>query len=72
MADERDPASAAPPEASWADYYQHTLGRELRPPFVRGIRVLQKAGVRPAQAIEVGFGMLLRPPGVCAGTAFRS
>jgi hypothetical protein len=56
MADDRDPASAAPPETSWADYYQHTLGRELRPPFVRGIRVLQEAGVRPAQAIEVGFG----------------
>jgi tellurite methyltransferase len=56
MADDRDPASAAPPETSWADYYQHTLGRELRPPFVRGVRVLQEAGVRPAQAIEVGFG----------------
>jgi len=56
MADDRDPASAAPPETSWADYYQHTLGRELRPPFVRGIRVLQEAGVKPAQAIEVGFG----------------
>ena len=55
MAD-RDPASAAPSETSWADYYQHTLGRELRPPFVRAVRVLQDAGVRPAQAIEVGFG----------------
>jgi hypothetical protein len=56
MADDRDPASAASSETSWADYYQHTLGRELRPPFVRGIRILQEAGVRPAQAIEVGFG----------------
>jgi hypothetical protein len=56
MADDRDPASAAPPDASWADYYQHTLGRELRPPFVRGLRVPREAGVRPAQAVEVGFG----------------
>jgi Methyltransferase domain len=56
MADDRDSASAAPPETSWADYYRHALGRELRPPFVRGIRVLQEAGVRPAQAVEVGFG----------------
>ena len=56
MADDRDPAWAAPPEASWADYYQHTLGRELRPPFVRGVRVLREAGVGPAQAVEVGFG----------------
>jgi Methyltransferase domain len=56
MADDRDPPSAAPPETSWADYYQHTLGRELRPPFVRAVRALQAAGVRPAQAIEVGFG----------------
>ena len=56
MADDRDPTSAAPAETSWADYYQHTLGRELRPPFVRGIQVLQEAGVRPGQAIEVGFG----------------
>ena len=41
---------------SWGDYYRHTLGRELRPPFVRAMHVLREAGITPAQAVEVGFG----------------
>jgi hypothetical protein len=56
MADDRDPASNAPPDASWADFYEHTLGREPRPPFIRGMRILRDAGVPPGQAVEVGFG----------------
>jgi len=56
MADDRDAASAAPSDASWAEYYQHTLGREPRPPFVRGMQILRDEGVTPGQAVEVGFG----------------
>jgi trans-aconitate methyltransferase len=56
MADERDAPSDAPTDPTWAEYYRHTLGREPRPPFVRGMRILHDAGVAPGQAVEVGFG----------------
>jgi Methyltransferase domain len=55
MTDDRDPTSAEP-MPSWAAYYQHTMGREPRPPFVRGMQILEKAGVTPGQAVEIGFG----------------
>jgi hypothetical protein len=32
------------------------MGREPRPLFVRGMRLIDEAGVTPGQAIEVGFG----------------
>jgi hypothetical protein len=56
MADDHDPVAAVPSDASWADFYRHALGREPRRPFVRGMQVLRDAGVRPGQAVEVGFG----------------
>jgi SAM-dependent methyltransferase len=54
----RDPDIPAEPArgSDWADYYRHTQGREPRPPFLRGVTVLQAAGAVPGQAIEIGFG----------------
>jgi SAM-dependent methyltransferase len=40
----------------WAAYYRHTLGREPRPLFVAGMEAVRSSGVRPGQAVEVGFG----------------
>jgi hypothetical protein len=40
----------------WAAYYRHTLGREPRPLFAKGMAALEAAGVAPGQAVEVGFG----------------
>jgi cyclopropane fatty-acyl-phospholipid synthase-like methyltransferase len=56
MADAHDPDSPVPSETTWAAYYKHTMGREPRPLFVRGLRILAEAGVAPGQAVEVGFG----------------
>jgi hypothetical protein len=56
MADDGDPASTEPLDPTWAAFYQHTMGREPRPPFVRGMRIIHDAGVTPGQAVEVGFG----------------
>lgn len=40
----------------WAAYYRHTLGREPRPLFVRGMELLRAADVPPGQSVEIGFG----------------
>ncbi|HET9436404.1 MAG TPA: class I SAM-dependent methyltransferase, partial [Candidatus Limnocylindrales bacterium] len=40
----------------WAAYYRHTLGREPRPLFVKGMTALEAAGVAAGQAVEIGFG----------------
>ena len=40
----------------WAAYYRHTLGREPRPLFAKGMAALEAAGVAPGQAVEIGFG----------------
>jgi trans-aconitate methyltransferase len=56
MVDHGDPASTEPPDATWAAFYQQTMGREPRPLFARGMRIIHDAGVMPGQAIEVGFG----------------
>ena len=40
----------------WAAYYRKTIGREPRPLFERGMRALSATGMKPGQAIEVGFG----------------
>jgi hypothetical protein len=40
----------------WAAYYRHTLGREPRPLFAKGIAAAEAAGVTPGQAVEIGFG----------------
>jgi cyclopropane fatty-acyl-phospholipid synthase-like methyltransferase len=56
MADPEPDEPDAQDEADWAEYYRHTLGREPRPLFAKGIAALKAAGVSPGQAIEVGFG----------------
>jgi SAM-dependent methyltransferase len=40
----------------WADFYQHTAGREARPLFAKGMAALNRAGMTPGQAVEIGFG----------------
>jgi SAM-dependent methyltransferase len=50
----RGPATAEGPD--WSAYYGHTLGREPRPLFDRGMAAVAAAGVAPGQAIEIGFG----------------
>jgi hypothetical protein len=40
----------------WADFYQHTAGREVRPLFAKGMAALDRAGMTPGQAVEIGFG----------------
>jgi precorrin-6B methylase 2 len=57
--DSADPEAvhdAAEREPDWAAYYRHTLGRDARPLFARGIDALVAADVQPEQAVEVGFG----------------
>lgn len=53
MADDDHPTDDAP---DWPAYYEHTLGREPRPLFVKGMTAVRAAGVEPGQAVEVGFG----------------
>lgn len=43
-------------DPDWAAYYRHTIGREPRPLFARGMAAVAAAGMTPAQAVEVGFG----------------
>jgi cyclopropane fatty-acyl-phospholipid synthase-like methyltransferase len=40
----------------WAAYYRHTLGREPRPLFLKGMEAVRAAQVAPGQAVEIGFG----------------
>ncbi|MCI0582537.1 MAG: class I SAM-dependent methyltransferase [Chloroflexi bacterium] len=55
MPDElHQPASEDGPD--WAAYYRHTLGREPRPLFAKGMAALALAGIEPGQAVEIGFG----------------
>jgi len=55
MPDElHQPASEDGPD--WAAYYRHTLGREPRPLFTKGMAALEAAGIGPGQAVEIGFG----------------
>ena len=43
-------------DRDWAAYYRHTLGREPRPVFTKGMQLAAEAGRTPGQAVEVGFG----------------
>jgi len=43
-------------QTDWAAYYRHTLGREVRPLFARGLEAARAAGVTAGQAVEIGFG----------------
>jgi SAM-dependent methyltransferase len=54
----QDPSARAgePPGSDWAAYYGSTIGRDPRPLFVKGMAVVETAGVLPGQAIEIGFG----------------
>jgi 2-polyprenyl-3-methyl-5-hydroxy-6-metoxy-1,4-benzoquinol methylase len=47
---------AAGDEDHWSAYYRHTLGREPRPLFAKGMAVLEVARVVPGQAVDIGFG----------------
>ena len=47
---------AGPEERDWAGYYRHTLGREPRPLFMKGMAAVVGAGIEPGQAVEIGFG----------------
>ena len=49
-----DPDTQGRPD--WAAYYRQTIEREPRPLFQRGMRAMAAAGMKPGQAIEVGFG----------------
>jgi SAM-dependent methyltransferase len=40
----------------WAAYYRHTVGRDPRPLFAKGMTHVRAAGAIPGQAVEVGFG----------------
>ncbi len=52
-----DAADADGPETpDWAAYYRHTLGREPRPLFRKGLDATRAAGLAPGQAVDVGFG----------------
>ena len=48
-----DAADLAP---DWAAYYRHTIGREPRPLFLKGMAAVAAARVTPGQAVEIGFG----------------
>jgi SAM-dependent methyltransferase len=40
----------------WEAYYRHTLGREPRPLFTKGMAAVDAAREGPGQAVEIGFG----------------
>jgi SAM-dependent methyltransferase len=54
--DEDPEAPARPEEPDWAAYYRHTMGREPRPLFQRGMTLVRESGATPGQAVEAGFG----------------
>jgi hypothetical protein len=55
MGDEEIAESCAPPP-DWPAYYRHSMHREPRPLFAKGMALAADAGVTPGQAIEIGFG----------------
>jgi Methyltransferase domain len=56
VSDDLHQPDAAASEPDWPAYYRHTAGREPRPLFRRGLAAADALGLRPGQAIEVGFG----------------
>ena len=56
LAGETGGESEATQEPDWAAYYRHTLGREPRPLFTRGMEFARSVSLGPGQAVEVGFG----------------
>lgn len=53
-ADDAPERCAPPPD--WPAYYRHSMNREPRPLFVKGMALARDAGVVPGQAVEIGFG----------------
>jgi SAM-dependent methyltransferase len=51
-----DANATADETPDWAAYYRHTLGREVRPLFARGLAAARAAGVTAGHAVEIGFG----------------
>jgi SAM-dependent methyltransferase len=47
---------AARDAPDWPAYYRHTIGREPRPLFVKGVSLARSAGLVPGLAVEIGFG----------------
>jgi SAM-dependent methyltransferase len=43
-------------EPDWAAYYRHTLGREPRPLFTKGMAAASAVATTPGRAVEIGFG----------------
>ena len=43
-------------EPDWAAYYRHTLGREPRPLFSKGMAAASAVATTPGRAVEIGFG----------------
>jgi SAM-dependent methyltransferase len=48
------PERLEPPD--WDAFYRHTAGRETRPLFKKGMAAIAAAGVKPGDAVEIGFG----------------
>lgn len=55
MSDEAIGRGCAPPP-DWPAYYRHSMNREPRPLFTKGMALAANAGVTPGQAVEIGFG----------------
>jgi len=43
-------------EPDWSAYYRHTLGREPRPLFSKGMAAASAVATTPGRAVEIGFG----------------
>ncbi len=50
------PSEGNQDEPDWAAYYRHTLGREPRPIFTKGMAAASAVATTPGQAVEIGFG----------------
>jgi len=56
MATEEDDTTRDKEPPDWPAYYRHTLGRDPRPLFVRGMEAVRAACLSAGQAVEIGFG----------------
>ncbi|MFL5754877.1 MAG: class I SAM-dependent methyltransferase [Chloroflexota bacterium] len=49
-------ADGSAPDRSWPGFYAYVTGREPRPLLLRGLALLEEAGQRAGEAVEIGFG----------------
>jgi SAM-dependent methyltransferase len=56
MTEQSESQRRDPDSTSWSEYYRHTAGREPRPLFAKGMAAAEAVGLKPGQAIEIGFG----------------